>query len=756
MKIRVYALFLAFLVSIPLLGMKRGLELEISSTHQLAAHPGQADDQIPLLDDCKALIVALCSPATRNVLMKVNAFYHNFASPRNIAKLLPLGLKLSVPDTIKELFSAVNLQSTTRAKYLFAQRPDLKLISHPMVTLYAKMLTLPGDISKRFQALLPTEGKTYVQAHYAQKDIKWPALHKAIANQSLPKDETWSTFVEKRAQHDVCPENRALTHVSHAIFEGNIACVKALINNKHFKTSLAKQRQQPSFWESTFSYCCMSPDEAIFDPVLMWLLEQRFDGNEGVHKTQLHEALLEVAVMIIDTNKHQILTKFLNHTKHEPHFNKLILNLLCYAYEYKKYDCVNTLLSHAQFSSGEQPTTLDHHEHEYLRTYRQLLATLFPHNNQDIRDTTVRARIVSLFKSFITADNTEYLGISLDTISTHPCFNKVATELLQYALVEKKYAYVQKILTYCDKLVPSSVRAEDKLLDPEESVNNPWVKIFETVYKHDDTRMICSIIQWIIQSAPIYSSDYLWFILKPVNAMINPDGITSAQDIFDAPRMQDLVRILEILQEVSSSNQKYAHILNDLLSKYLEFALLQGRYHSTECLLNGGAYPSLKLQAQIIIAAKSKVNFSFTSDILCVKDKNPALFTRLVMMCKARQEDSRQTQKEKLLQMQNSLFTRLNLLIEQADLAGVQALLASCQSHTCLPVITYALKIVIVRKKNVLADIVQLQANRAPQSSSQLQSLREKARRLEVIRSSLVQRQVHWQYICLQLKLEDI
>jgi hypothetical protein len=738
MKIRVYALFLAFIISIPLLGMKRGLEPEISSAHQLVAHPGQADAQIALLDDCKALIVALCNPATRNVLMKVNKFYYFFASPRNIAKLLPLGLKLSFPDTIKELFSAVGLQNSTRAEYIFAQRPSLDPACTLMLSLYNKLFTVPDDVLKKFRALpYIANAGTLEKYHQSNGPTHWPPLCKAIASNSLPENETWSTFVEKNAQQSRLEEHTKILFFQ-AILNGNAECVKALINNKHVNTSLAKQIQQSAFWQRTFVHCLMCPNEAILDSVLLWLLAQRFDDNEGVHKTRLLTFLYEGALVTIQTNKHQILTRFLNHTKH---VNELILKLLCYAYKYKKYDCVTTLLDYAQISSGEQPTTLDHHEHEYLRTYRQLLATLFPHNNQDISD-DVTTSIVSLFKSFITADNTEYLGISLDTISMHPCFNRVATELLQYALVQKKDEYAHKILTYYDKLIETSIPRKT-IPDNEMPLYRQWASIFKTLFQHDDTRMVCTIIQWIIKSAPIDHSGYLKNILAElVKNIINPSGTQLAHDILDTPRMQELEKILKVLQEVSSSSQECTLIINSYLSDYFCYALFWEKYHSMECLLNHGACPATSLQIDVM----GFTAFMCRSDIIRLKQDRPELFQRLAAICQEQYSAFMRAQQLALLQAQNGWFNTLKTCIEQANLAAAQALLATWHGRAYIPVIERALTMVVARKSSLVEQIVQLQSSRASQSPSQVPSLRDQARQLEHIRALLAIKQTQCQY----------
>jgi len=393
----------------------------------------------------------------------------------------------------------------------------------------------------------------------------------------------------------------------------------------------------------------------------------------------------------------------------------------------------------------KQAIVLDPGDQEDLRQYKHVLAALFPADNKTISDITSRSTsVVALFKSFIAANNDEYLGISLDAISMRPYFNHAATVLLQYALAQKKYECVQKIVTYYDKLVETPSPRKELSIE-EEPINLEWSSIFRTLWQQDDMRMVCAIVEWIIKAAPIDPTLYLGTILNTyIYPIINSDEGRSAQE---------LEKIVKILQAVAASNgQKYASIINDLLSSYVDHAIFWRKYHSVASLLNHGVCPSAHKQCAILEVALAPSSFPLANaEVKALQQDRPELFQRLVAICQEKQAAFQEEQvalwrAQQQAQLQNWSNT-LNGYIEQADVASIKAL---CLSTPCtralLPIIESALLTVEERKRNVIAHIVQVQSARTPESSSKVQSLRESAQQLEHIRSSLIMKQAQCQY----------
>ncbi len=649
---------LLLLIAIPVQGMKRNWEDE-SQVTTLSTLP----------TDLIHRIFSFCSPATRNVLTKINHLFKKRSGSSNAFLLQREGsAEISISDTMRMALASlsnknVELFRTVMTEKVYAQcKQDYGSVWTILIWCLWRLnedqykqfkLSVSQEVSEKMIADLAPLIEEYPD-RTAQEVIKsrrrgskWLAWHIVYAGKFNEQQcagiiHTFCACVESSEKNRQLMHRRAFDLLKMAVWCNHRAFINAMLGNpnyaKYLNPAIETKRLQ---WPIVLKHACVHNDIVIFELLMDWLLKRLV--------TDYHMAslLFDTLRNLVEVNKHQYVRIFLEKIKHLPFMHSHIDYILWYAFINEKYNSVDTLLEYGDSLVSSSKDALHKLIPERERRCRQVVDRVF---TQDKGQSITPQALIFLF-----AQNQQpYLKMILEKMCRFSGHDRQLTYMLSEALKSKNYEKVGMILAYCGhraSRATNNLGILNKVITAQQ-----WAQYLEPVCKDNDVRLYARVLEWLF-----------WPMMNKGDISIT--DAEACQLLFVALGTQAIeLDVVACLQELLKIHTQSPGFFDDQLSMLLKHALEKEQYASTATLLAAGALLNSVTSLTCIHALLKELN---VPNIVCdvpdyitrLKEQRPDLFEKLVLIAQRFY-----VYHEKQKQVYNTLAAA----IMQADVAQVQ------------------------------------------------------------------------------------
>lgn len=336
-----FIFILIFICVTQIQGMKRSLQEIHDTPIEMSTIPSEL----------MVRIISWCNPATRNVLMKVSTYFNFFASSSNSALLaIEESAPIHLLDSLKYTLQYIKNSNNTILKYLFIHKKveqsrdggvNFVVVANIFCKNPACFQSIRSILLKRNASNIALCLDEVLKINPDRDPKKFSfdfTMMMGIVNKAndLPKNLMKICNDDEKVEE---LETYLPRWLMGAIVSNNTDAILVFLGNKQCSRLVRPGFDLFSQWPKWLKYACMHQEATMFKIILEWLCIHRVHHFLGI-------IIRQSAFKIININKHQYLELLMDEGKKYlavEKFNALVLELLSYAYKYKKQDSSDLL-----------------------------------------------------------------------------------------------------------------------------------------------------------------------------------------------------------------------------------------------------------------------------------------------------------------------------------------------------------------------------------------------------------------------------